>query len=45
VVCELKLTVRPDVAVALTVKGDTPSALFGSVPKEIVWLPWVIWRL
>jgi hypothetical protein len=35
-VCELKPTVKPDVAAALTVKGKSPNARFGSVPKSIV---------
>jgi hypothetical protein len=37
VVCELKLTVKPELAVALTVKGAVPKGRFGSTAKEIVW--------
>jgi hypothetical protein len=46
-VCEVKLTASPDVAVALTVKGDVPNAWLASVPNVIVWLacvtvkPWL----
>jgi len=37
VVCESKLTVRPDVAVALTMNVPDPSTLFESAPKVMVW--------
>jgi len=36
VVCELKLTANPEVAVALTAKGALPNATFGKAPKLIV---------
>jgi hypothetical protein len=36
VVCELKLTANPEVAVALTVKGAVPNATFGNPPKLMV---------
>jgi hypothetical protein len=35
-VIDLKLTVRPDEAVALTVKGDAPNVWSGIVPNVIV---------
>ena len=38
VVCELKLTARPDDAVALTVNGAVPSAWFPSAPNVMVWV-------
>ena len=37
-VVDVKLTVRPEDAVALTVNGAVPSALFESAPKAMVWL-------
>ncbi len=40
-VCEVKLTGRPDVDVALTVSKPALSAVFGGGPKVIVWLPCV----
>jgi hypothetical protein len=36
VVCELKLTVRPEVADALTVNGDAPNVWLESPPNVIV---------
>jgi len=45
VVCELKLTARPEVAVALTGKAAVPNGSFESAPKVIVWLPCVTWKL
>ena len=36
VVCELKLTVRPEDAVALTANGSVPYTLFASVGNVIV---------
>src|ERR1017187_2793814 len=39
VVCELKLTVRPEDAVALTVNGAVPKTRFESAPKLMVWGP------
>ena len=39
VVCELKLTVRPEDAVALTVNGAVPKTRFESAPKLMVWDP------
>jgi hypothetical protein len=44
VVCELKLTARPEDAVALTV-GVVPKGWFESAPNVTVWLPWVTWKL
>src|ERR1035441_6248872 len=44
VVCELKLTVSPELAVALTVNGAVPSVLFESVPNVMVWDACVITR-
>jgi hypothetical protein len=44
-VWELKLTVRPDEAVALTVKGAVPRAWLANAPKVIVWLPAVTEKL
>ena len=38
VVCELKLTAKPDEAVALKVNGAVPNNLFESAPKVMVWL-------
>ena len=38
VVCELKLTGRLELAVALTVKGGAPNGTSGSGPKVMVWL-------
>jgi hypothetical protein len=48
VVVEAKLTARPEDAVAVSVKGALPSAIFESDPKVIVWLVWdgcVTWKL
>jgi hypothetical protein len=36
VVCELKLTARPDVADAVTVNGAAPNVLLASPPNVIV---------
>ena len=41
VVVDAKLTVKPDEAVALTVKAAVPSAWFDSDPNVMVWLPGV----
>ena len=38
VVCELKLTVKPEEAVALTVNGAAPKGWFPSAPKVMVWV-------
>ncbi|HEY2970619.1 MAG TPA: hypothetical protein VGK75_19870 [Casimicrobiaceae bacterium] len=38
VMSEMKLTVSPDDAVALTVNGAEPYVLFASAPKVIAWL-------
>ena len=38
VVSELKLTGRPDDALALTLNGGVPYGWFESVPNEMVWL-------
>jgi hypothetical protein len=48
VVSEAKLTVRPEVADALTVTGRVPSGSFDSALNVIVWLNSVadvIWKL
>ena len=45
VVVDAKLTVKPDEAVALTVKAAVPSAWLDSDPNVIVWLPAVTWKL
>src|ERR1035438_6110141 len=45
VVWELKLTVRPEEAVALTVNGAAPNARFESAPKVMVWLACVTWKV
>jgi hypothetical protein len=45
VVCELKLTARPEVAVALTVKVPEPRVWFASAPKAMVWVPRVTWKV
>ena len=48
VVSEAKLTGRLEDAVALSVKGALPSAIFESDPNVIVWLVWdgwVTWKL
>jgi hypothetical protein len=37
-VCELKLTAKPDEAVALTVNGAVPYTRLGRDAKVIVWL-------
>jgi hypothetical protein len=42
---ELKLTGRPELALALIANGGAPNALFASTPKVTVWLPFVIWKL
>ena len=40
-----KLTVRPDVAVALTEKSAAPYVLAGSAAKLMVWLPLAMLKL
>jgi hypothetical protein len=45
VVWELKLTARPEVAVAVTANGAAPNATFESVPKLIVWGAFVTLKL
>jgi hypothetical protein len=42
VVVEVKLTVRPEEAVAVTLKLPVLRPTLGSVPKEIVWDPWAM---
>ncbi len=48
-VAEVKVTARPEEAVALMPKSGSPRALSARVPKAIVWLPlatvkpWVTW--
>src|ERR1035437_5946676 len=44
-VSELKLTGRPDVAVALSANGAVPNARSESAPKVILWLACVTWKL
>jgi len=44
-VVEVKLTVSPEVAVALTVNGAEPKGRFGSAPKTTVWLSCVTRKL
>jgi hypothetical protein len=44
-VCELKLTVRPEVAVAVAANGADPNATFDSVPNAIVWAAFVTLKL
>ncbi len=44
-VVDAKLTARPDVAVAFTVKGVVPNTWFNNAAKVIVWLPDVTWKL
>ena len=38
VVCELKFTVKPELALALTVNGAAPKTWFESAPKAMVWV-------
>ena len=45
VVVAAKLTARLEDAVALSVKGALPSALFESAPKVMVWDCCVTWKL
>jgi len=45
VVCELKLTGNPELAVALTAKGTLPNAWLASDPNVIVWLAAVTVKL
>jgi hypothetical protein len=45
VVVEVKLTARPEDAVALTVNGAVPKGSVESVPKVMVWLPCVTVKL
>ena len=45
VVCELKLTAKPELAVARTVNAAEPYARFASAAKVMVWLPCVTWKL
>ena len=40
-----KLTVKPDVAVALTLKSASPKVLPGKAAKVIVWLAWATVKL
>ena len=35
----VKLTVKPEVVVALTLKSASPNVLFGKAPNVIVWFP------
>jgi hypothetical protein len=44
-VWELKLTGRPEVAVAVTANGAAPKALFDNAPKLIVWEAFVTLKL
>jgi hypothetical protein len=45
VVWELKLTARPEVAVAVTANGADPNAPLDSVPNVIVWAAFVTLKL
>lgn len=45
VVCELKLTFRPELAVALTVIGGVPSVWFESGAKAMLWRAGVTWKV
>ena len=42
VVVDVKLTVRPEDAVAPTVKSAVPSVLLARAPNVMLWLAWVI---
>jgi len=42
VVVDVKLTVRPEEAVAVTLKLPVLRLILGRVPKEIVWDPWAM---
>ena len=44
-VVEAKLTPRPEEAVALSAGGVVPIAALGRVPKVMVWLPGVTWKI
>jgi hypothetical protein len=44
-VCELKLTAKPELAVALTMNGAAPNGWFGGAPKAMVWLTGVTWKV
>src|ERR1039457_1046801 len=45
VVCELKLTGKPELALALTANGAVPKTWFERAPKVMVWLPpGVTWK-
>jgi hypothetical protein len=44
-VCELKLTGKPEVAVAATANGADPNATFDSMPNVIVWEAFVTLKL
>ena len=45
VVFELKLTSKPEEAVAASVNGAVPNARLLKAPNVIVWLPLVTWKL
>ena len=45
VVVEAKLTVSPELAVALSVKGALPNAIASGCVKVIVWVPCVTLKL
>jgi len=44
-VVEAMLTARPELAVALTANGAALKSWLDSVPKLMVWLPCVTWKL
>jgi len=45
VVCESKLTLKPELALALTANGEEPSALVDNGPNVIVCGMGVTWKL
>ena len=44
-VVDVKLTARPEDAVALTANGAVPTVWFERAPKVMVWLALVTWKL
>ena len=45
VVVEAKLTVSPELAVAVKVNGETGSVTVAGAPKVMVWEPWLTVKL
>src|SRR5580704_17293406 len=45
VAVEVKLTAKPELAVALTRNTGCPYLLFANAPKVMVWLSCVTWKL